>query len=86
MAEVRSSSFNGRLSLELEKAVELAVEGNSGFGSEGACSSDSVPASDIESMSSDSTYGAQNYCGADRRTRVAWTSCDNGPGEANTML
>ncbi|KAB1226534.1 hypothetical protein CJ030_MR1G018149 [Morella rubra] len=86
MADVRSSLFNGRLSSELEKAVELAVEGNSGIGSKDARSSNSVPASDTESMSSSSTYGAQNYRGADRKTRAAWTSCDNGPSEANTML
>ncbi|KAB1204030.1 QWRF motif-containing protein 2 [Morella rubra] len=65
MADVRSSSLNGRLSSELEKAVERAVEGNSGIGSEDARSSDSVPASDTESMSSGSTSGTQNCGGAD---------------------
>lgn len=59
MVDARAS-FDGRLSSDSDKAVELAVEENSGIGSEAR--SDPI-ASDTESVSSGSTSGAQDCYG-----------------------
>ncbi|XP_042989294.1 QWRF motif-containing protein 2-like isoform X2 [Carya illinoinensis] len=65
MADVRVSSFDGRLGSESEKTVEFAVVGDSGIGSAEARWSDPVVASDTESVSSGSTSGAQDNGGGD---------------------